>query len=111
MIIVENFSNKNDTGNNNNDNHEEIVQELMAKSGLSKQICTDIVEIFLCFSFNDRNSAYSKIESQLIPHLKETQDIGNIGIAFGMLIDEKALTQEEATNYSSKVIENLITNE
>ena len=94
------------------DNHDSaIIQELMKKSGLSEQLCTDIFEILICFSYNDKELAHSKINTQLIPHLKDTNDIGIIGIAFGMLIGENALTQEESTRYSSHLIEELIMNE
>lgn len=94
-----------------NNNKEKIIQDLMTKSGLSEQICTDVFEILVCFAYNDKELAYSKINNQLVPHLRETQDIGSIGVAFGMLINEKALTQEESTQYSSKLIEELIINE
>lgn len=93
-----------------NDN-EKIIQELMIKSGLPKQICTDVFEILVCFTYNDKELAHSKINTQLIPDLKELNDIGCIGIAFGMLIGENALTNEESTNYSSKLIKELVMNE
>lgn len=96
---------------NNIDNSKEIIQELIDKSGLSKQLCTDVFEILVCFSYNDKELAYSKIDTQLIPHLKETANLSDIGIAFGMLIDENALSEEESRNYSSKLIENLVINE
>lgn len=97
------------TDSNSNDN-EEIIQELMIRSGLPKQICTDVFEILVCFNYKDKDLAHSKINTQLIPHLKELNDIGSIGIAFGMLVGENALTNEESTNYSSKLIEELVVN-
>lgn len=96
--------------NSNNNNNEKIIQELMTRSGLPRQICTDIFEILVCFTYNDKDLAHSKISTQLIPHLKELNDIGSIGVAFGMLVGENALTSEESTNYSSKLIEELVVN-
>lgn len=87
-----------------------IIIELMRRSNLSKLICTDIYYILLDFKFNNKNSAYNKIYSTLIPHLKLENKIGNVGIAFGMLIDNDiALTQEEALNFSEKVMKEMIT--
>ncbi len=98
-------------GDSTDSRSNKIIQELIKKSGLSEQLCTDIFEILVCFSYNDKELAHSKINTQLIPHLKDTNDIGIIGIAFGMLIGENALTQEESTRYSSHLIEELIMNE
>ena len=108
MLFVNNAIQKSD---NEIDKSEEIIEELMTKSGLSKQICTDVYQILTCFLYNDSQLAYDKIDNLLIPHLEESNNIGNVGIAFGMLIGENALSKEESTAYSSKVIETLIEKE
>ena len=110
IIMFGTYLNKKQSNEKTN-NSEETIQEFMAKSGLSKIICTDIFEILVCFSYENKDLAYSKIDNQLIPHLKESADIGSIGVAFGMLIDKSALSEEESQNYSSKLIEELILNE
>lgn len=94
-----------------NSEQSKIIQELVDKSGLSYELCTDVFEILVCFLYNDKKLAYSKIEEQLIPHLKKNPNIGDIGIAFGMLIAENALSEEESKKYSSRLIEELMMNE
>lgn len=96
--------------NSNFKTADDIIAELMHRSNLSKLICTDIYYILLDFKFSNRNTAYTKIYSNLIPHLKFENKIGNVGIAFGMLIDNDiALTQEEALNFSEMVMKEMVT--
>lgn len=101
---------KTQTNTNSISNSEEIIQELMTKSGLSRQLCTDVYDILFCFLYDNKELAYSKIDNQLIPHLKETNDVRSVGIAFGMLIDDNALNAEESKCFSEKLIKELIIN-
>lgn len=96
---------------NNNDNFENsmiYIRRLMKKSGLSELICTDIYKILIDFINDNRDSAYAKIYLYLIPHLKDENVIGNVGIAFGMLIDDIALSENEALQITQKVIEEML---
>lgn len=89
-----------------------IIQELMQESNLSQQICTDIYNILLDFRDNNKDNAYLKINNTLIPHLKEEGNAYNLGVAFGMLIDEEyALTKEEATDYIKTLTAKILTKE
>lgn len=108
MIFVDKSINKAESKVNDS---EQIINELKIKSGLPKHICTDIYEILSCFLYNNPTLAYEKIEKDLIPHLEEVNDIGSVGVAFGMLVNENALSKEESIKYSSKVIETLIKKE
>lgn len=84
-----------------------IVSELSEKSGLSSELCTDIFYILVCFQENNRELAYTKITT-LINHLKDENKIGNVSIAFGMLISNIGLTEEEANQYSTQVIDEMV---
>lgn len=98
------------TNQSNSDNSILYIRRLMKKSGLSELICTDIFNILIEFINNNSDTAYAKIYSDLIPHLKDENKIGNVGIAFGMLIDNDiALTQEEALNFSEMVMKEMVT--
>ena len=90
------------------DKTKNIINELMKKSNLPQNICTDVYLILLQFSKNNKNSAYNLINEILIPDLKDNNHTGDIGIAFGMLVDKIALSQEEAQNYSIKIINDMI---
>lgn len=90
------------------DKTKNIINELMKKSNLPQNICTDVYLILLQFSKNNKNSAYNLINEILIPDLKDNNHTGDVGIAFGMLVDKIALSQEEAQNYSIKIINDMI---
>lgn len=113
MILV---GNKMKSASNDNSNvfsdteKQEIIRELMDKSNLSKEICSTVFDILVLFKANYRDYAYKKIEKELIPLLEHEKSPSNVGVAFGMLIDQIALSKEEADTYSNKVIENMINN-
>jgi len=81
-----------------------MINDLVGKSGLSKQICSDIYNTLIFFSAEKRETAYNYIEEKLIPNLQNENNIANVGIAFGMLITDYALSKEEADGYSVMVI-------
>ena len=85
-----------------------VINELMKKSQLPQNICTDVYMILLQFSNNNKKNAYEYINEMLIPDLIKNNHTGDVGIAFGMLIDEIGLTQEEATNYSVEVMNMIV---
>lgn len=85
-----------------------VINELMKKSQLPQNICTDIYMILLQFSNNNKKNAYEYINEMLIPDLIKNNHTGDVGIAFGMLIDEIGLTQEEAKNYSVEVMNMMV---
>lgn len=85
-----------------------VINELMKKSQLPQNICTDVYMILLQFSNNNKKNAYKYINEMLIPALIKNNHTGDVGIAFGMLIDEIGLTQEEATNYSVEVMNMIV---
>lgn len=89
-------------------NKDSTISELMIRSKLSKEICIDIYNILTDFKLSRRETAFNKIQNNLIPDLKKDGNMGNVGIAFGMLIDDIALTKEEANYYSTKVIEEIL---
>lgn len=84
-----------------------IINELSKKSGLSKTICTDVYNILNYFIANNSELAYEEINT-LISHLKHENKIGNVGIAFGMLISNPGLSKDEANDFSAKVITSMI---
>ena len=113
MILIGNKmkSAPNDNSNGFSDaEKQEIILELMDKSNLSKEICSTIFDILVLFKANYRDYAYKKIEKDLIPLLEYEKEPSSVGIAFGMLIDQIALSKEEADAYSNKVIKNMINN-
>lgn len=85
-----------------------VINELMKKSKLPQNICTDVYMILLQFSNNNKKNAYKYINEMLIPDLIKNNHTGDVGIAFGMLIDEIGLTQEEAINYSVEVMNMIV---
>lgn len=85
-----------------------VINELMKKSQLPQNICTDVYMILLHFSNNNKKNAYEYINEMLIPDLIKNNHTGDVGIAFGMLIDEIGLTQEEAKNYSVEVMNMMV---
>lgn len=85
-----------------------VINELMKKSQLPQNICTDVYMILLQFSNNNKKNAYEYINEMLIPDLIKNNHTGDVGIAFGMLIDEIGLTQEEAKNYSVEVMNMMV---
>ena len=85
-----------------------VINELMKKSQLPQNICTDVYMILLQFSNNNKKNAYKYINEMLIPDLIKNNHTGDVGIAFGMLIDEIGLTQEEAINYSVEVMNMMV---
>ena len=85
-----------------------VINELMKKSQLPQNICTDVYMILLQFSNNNKKNAYKYINEMLIPDLIKNNHTGDAGIAFGMLIDEIGLTQEEAINYSVEVMNMIV---
>lgn len=89
----------------------DVIYELMNKSGMSEQICTDIYTILTYYTENQKDIAENHIQTKLIPHLKEEMDITNVGLAFGMLIDDIALSKEDAQRYSEEVIIEIVGNE
>lgn len=84
------------------------INELMKKSQLPQNICTDVYMILLQFSNNNKKNADKYINEMLIPDLIKNNHAGDVGIAFGMLIDEIGLTQEEAKNYSVEVMNMMV---
>ena len=84
------------------------INELMKKSQLPQNICTDVYMILLQFSNNNKKNAYKYINEMLIPDLIKNNHTGDVGIDFGMLIDEIGLTQEEAKNYSVEVMNMMV---
>lgn len=85
-------------------NPEDIVPELMKRSGLSEQICTDCATIGYISLSDGKNKAMELVYSTLIPHLKEEGNIYNVGVAFGMLINEHFLTEQESLAFSKKIM-------
>lgn len=88
---------------------DEVIFDLMKKSNLPYIVCKDIFNILNSFQQKESEIAYKQINNELIPHLK-TGSIGNVGIAFGMLIDEIALTDEEAVNFSTSLMSEMLQN-
>ena len=85
-----------------------IVNQLMQKSNLSEIICSDVYDILIDFKNSERILAYNKIENALIPHLKEEGQYGNVSVAFGMLIDDIGLSQDEALKLSQNVMKEML---
>lgn len=96
------------TNQSNFDNSIIYIRRLMKKSGLSELICTDIFNILIEFINNNSDNAYAKIYSDLIPHLKEENILKNVGIAIGMLVDDIALSENEALQITQKIIEEML---
>lgn len=96
------------TNQSNFDNSIIYIRRLMKKSGLSELICTDIFNILIEFINNNSDTAYAKIYSDLIPHLKEENILKNVGIAIGMLVDDIALSENEALQITQKIIEEML---
>lgn len=88
--------------------YDSVIFDLMKESNLSYKICKDICKIVIEFKNGNIEDGYTNINSQLIPDLKEEGNITNVGIAFGMLIDDVALSKEESTEYSQKVIKEIL---
>ena len=97
-----------ETSQSNFDNSIIYIRRLMKKSELSELICTDIYNILMDFINNNTDSAYAKIYSDLIPHLKNENIIRNVGIAIGMLVDDIALSEGEALQITQKVMEEMV---
>lgn len=87
-----------------------IISEFMKRSSLSKISCTDVYNILNDLKNNERVLAYNKIENILIPHLKEEGKCSNVGIAIGMLIDDRGLSQEEGVKMTKQVIKEILHN-
>ena len=104
-----NYPNEDTDNNKENKTYtpEQIIKELVKQSGLSKDVCTDIYQILITFMQN-KDLAYKKIETSLIPDLIAENNIGNVGIAFGMLINENGLTKEESIKYSETVMQEIV---
>lgn len=85
-----------------------VINELMKKSQLPQNICTDVYMILLQFSNNNKKNAYEYINEMLIPDLIKNNHTGDVGIAFGMLINEIGLTQKEAKDYSVEVMNMMV---
>ena len=68
------------------------IQEIIDSSNTSNKYSEHIIH----FSYENKDLAYSKIDNQLIPHLKESADIGSIGVAFGMLIGKMHCLKKKA---------------
>lgn len=92
----------------NSPSQDSTIMELMKKSNLSKSICTDIFNILTLFENDKAEDAYTKIQTDLIPDLKIEKKYSNVGIAFGMLINDKALTKEEAITYTNLISKEII---
>lgn len=84
------------------------IKELMIKSGLTYNVCSAIYDISLDFLNCENEIAKSKIDTLLIPILKSENSLGNVGIAFGMLIGDNRLSKKEAINYSNAVISEMV---
>lgn len=91
-----------------NVNNEEVIKELMKKSSLPKVVCQHILNVLMQFQLNKKEIAYNIIEEQLIPDLKKYCSSFQVGVAFGMLIEDFALTEDEANGYSTMVISQMI---
>lgn len=85
-----------------------IINQLMIKSNLPQNICTDIFVILKQFQNGQRDTAYNTINTTLKSDLITNNHISNVGVAFGMLIDSIALTQEEAIQYSTKIMNEMV---
>jgi len=90
------------------DPKDEIISEFQKESGLSREICSNIYDILILFNQFQKSTAYSVIENTLIPNLIKENNIGNVGIAFGMLINDLGLSKEEANNYSQEIIKEML---
>lgn len=102
--VFEDFSNTINEIRNNINTSQSIITDLMNRSNLSQELCIDVYNILTEFKNSNKDDAYSLIENKLIPDLKSNNSTGDVGIAFGMLIDECALSESEAQGYSSMVI-------
>ena len=80
----------------------------MIKSNLPQNICTDIFVILKQFQNGQRDTAYNTINTTLKSDLITNNHISDVGVAFGMLIDSIALTQEEAIQYSTKIMNEMV---
>ena len=85
-----------------------IINQLMIKSNLPQNICTDIFVILKQFQNGQRDTAYNTINTTLKADLITNNHISDVGVAFGMLIDSIALTQEEAIQYSTKIMNEMV---
>ena len=85
-----------------------IINQLMIKSNLPQNICTDIFVILKQFQNGQRDTAYNTINTTLKSDLITNNHISDVGVAFGMLIDSIALTQEEAIQYSTKIMNEMV---
>lgn len=85
-----------------------IINQLMIKSNLPQNICTDIFVILKQFQNGQRDTAYNTINTTLKSDLITNNHISDVGVAFGMLIDSIALTQEEALQYSTKIMNEMV---
>ncbi len=92
------------------DSSKKIINELMKKSNLPQNICTDVFIILTQFSNSNRELAYKSIDSLLIPDLITNNHVGDVGIAFGMMVDKKALSREESIDFSQQVIMKMVNN-
>lgn len=85
-----------------------IINQLMIESNLPQNICTDIFVILKQFQNGQRDTAYNTINTTLKSDLITNNHISDVGVAFGMLIDSIALTQEEAIQYSTKIMNEMV---
>lgn len=85
-----------------------IINQLMIRSNLPQNICTDIFVILKQFQNGQRDTAYNTINTTLKSDLITNNHISDVGVAFGMLIDSIALTQEEAIQYSTKIMNEMV---
>lgn len=85
-----------------------IINQLMIRSNLPQNICTDIFVTLKQFQNGQRDTAYNTINTTLKSDLITNNHISDVGVAFGMLIDSIALTQEEAIQYSTKIMNEMV---
>lgn len=95
---------------NTYDERSNIINELVTQTGLSMQICTDCYDILILAKSQQKDYAIEMIYDTLIPHLKQEEIIGNVGIALGLLINDYLLTKEEANELSMKTINEMVSN-
>ncbi len=87
------------------------INNIVKESKLPRELCIMLYDIFQSFMiYKDKNIPYTKIETQLIPYLKKEANI-QYAIVFGMLVHEKALSEEEAESYTKEIVTYITTQE
>ena len=98
--------------NANNTSHfqdkENVIKNLMDRTGLSEIICTNCYDILLLAQYHSKEEAKKMIDDTLIPHLKQEQIMSNVGIALGMLVNDMLLTNDEAKELTVQTINEMI---